>query len=131
MKGEAIPGSHWVEVDLQRSEGCVISRAVVDWETAFAKAYHLQGWSRDAGKWVVLASFQDLPPSAVTTSKTKQHVVHKFKVATVEPALEPSSHLVTKVRLAIDKPATQWGVSIWRFQAYGMCDISNFPAHPS
>ena len=36
MKGEPIPGPHWIEVDLGGDE-CIVSRVLVDWETAHAK----------------------------------------------------------------------------------------------
>ena len=134
MRGEPIRGQHWVEVDLQWPKGCLVTRSVVDWETAYATAYHLQGLSHKSGAWLPIASFQRLPSSAVTTTKAKQHVVHDLRLAEPpflsSPALGGSSgeddtanRLVTKVRLLIDRPATRWGVSIWRFQVHGVCDV--------
>ena len=102
-----------MEVDLQRR--CQISRATVDWETAFASDYVLLGKGKggDGGESEVrLAEGR----SASTTS-SKQHVVHALEV---EGGARGS--WVSVVRLDIRKPATRWGVSVWNLSLYGVCE---------
>ena len=41
MGGTAIPGAHWVLLDLHREVH--IKRVVIDWETAYADDYILEG----------------------------------------------------------------------------------------
>ena len=114
-RGEPILGQHWVEIDLQRPQGCSISRGVLDWETAFASAYRLEGLDIEQGRWAsLMPMFDDLPSSKVVVRKSKQHIVHDLKVEVQTP--------VSKVRVLITKPATRWGVSLWRFQVYGTCN---------
>ena len=40
MGGKAIPGQHWVEVDLGRQ--CVVEKAVIDWEDGYSNTWTLK-----------------------------------------------------------------------------------------
>lgn len=100
-----------------------------DWETAYANDYVIQGRRRassssppnssvkdeeeDEEEWVTLAQGQR---NVVKTLTAKQHVVQKVSVAT-----EGMGVPVTDVRISINKGATRWGVSLWRFQVWGHC----------
>ena len=106
MKGQAIPGPHFVQVDLEAA--CAVDRVVVDFETAYAKDYEVLGLS-PGGDWVRLAA----GAAAAETRPAKQHVVHTLAVSTDVP--------VAQVKVDIRRPATQWGVSIWELAVYGTC----------
>ncbi|KAJ1388479.1 hypothetical protein B484DRAFT_425807, partial [Ochromonadaceae sp. CCMP2298] len=47
MGGTALPGEHWVILDLGRDTG--VARVVLDWEAAFANDYVIQGWEAEGG----------------------------------------------------------------------------------
>jgi len=40
MRGEAIPGPHWLVIDLQRV--CLPTRVVLDWEAAYSDHWIIQ-----------------------------------------------------------------------------------------
>ena len=40
MKGEPIPGEHWVEIDLQADY--MIEKILIDWEVAFSQLWSIQ-----------------------------------------------------------------------------------------
>jgi hypothetical protein len=111
------------QVDLGRP--CAISRFLIDWETAHAKDYVIEGWSaggsRD-GEWVTLADATLLQANLKTLPSAAQHVVHALPVTSPPAADNPVPVLVSKVKLLIRRPATRWGVSVWRFQTWGYCE---------
>ena len=124
MKGTPIRGPHWLEVDLGRP--CRVTRFLLDWETAFASDYTVLGLAaataaapglEDAATPVVLADGAAV--SSVT--RAKQHVTHDLPAAAAASSAAPPPPWVQKVRLEIRKPATQWGVSLWQFQVFGVC----------
>ena len=45
MGGTAIPGAHWVILDFQRQ--AIADKIVLDWETAYADVYRLEGCPKD------------------------------------------------------------------------------------
>jgi hypothetical protein len=50
MKGEPIPGEHWVEIDLLNPYN--VSSFVLDWEVAYSNAWSVQVFN---DQWVVLS----------------------------------------------------------------------------
>ena len=80
---------------------------MLDWETARADEYELQA-RRGDGAWVTL------PTVRTKRTKTKQHVVDELAVKEVQAAAE-------EYRVLIRRPATSWGVSLWRFEVWGSC----------
>ena len=56
MGGTAIPGSHWITLDM--SHNVVAGRVVLDWEAAYAKDYRIEVAATkkdaDADKWTLL-----------------------------------------------------------------------------
>eukprot|EP00802_Teleaulax_amphioxeia_P027230 Tamp_28512.p1 GENE.Tamp_28512~~Tamp_28512.p1 ORF type:complete len:154 (+),score=9.58 Tamp_28512:276-737(+) len=130
MSGTPIEGEHWVEVDLETPS--LVSRVLIDWESAYSNEYSILGRLRPHDKWMEMAN----PKSAHLKSSTQpKHVVHEFDVPEDwkyrhmnMPALALTAYgkscqapaaAVRYVRLEIKRRATQWGVSVWRFQLYG------------
>lgn len=124
MSGTPIPGKHWVEIDLGRP--CLVNHVVVDWETAYCEAYHLQGRLTDDEH----DPFHDMPAtdhngkvspveSRRDPNPPKKHVIDSFDVEDLGEGHD--NRLVRHVCLRCDRPATQWGVSIWRLELYGWC----------
>ena len=104
MNGTPISGEHWVSVDLGGPHLAV--SFVLDWETACADDYAVQAL-RD-GTWVTL------PTTLDARTKSTQHVVDTLSVRVGRPALE-----ARQFRVLIRRPATRWGVSLWRFEIWG------------
>jgi len=112
------------QVDLGRP--CSVSRFLVDWETAHAKDYAIEGWlassnSHNIGEWITLADASHPRANLKTLSSAAQHVVHTLSAST-PPSENSGPGLVSKVKLLIRRPATRWGVSVWRFQVWGNCN---------
>ena len=109
-------------------QACKCSRFVVDWETAFAKDYAIEGWveqaadssSSSSGRWVVLADAA-APQAGLASATSKQHVVHSLPVQRAAAPEEEVAAWVSKVKLTIRRPALRWGASVWRFQVLGTC----------
>jgi len=128
MHGTAVKGSHWVRLDF--TTPVQVSRAVLDWEAAYATDYQLQVFPmggngvEDDTAWQTLFDGSDASqvrnlqtvtesgqsPGVKTT--TPLHVVH-----TVGPL---GGLIATKsVRVWIRRSVTGWGVSLWQIQLYG------------
>lgn len=126
MGGTAIPGHHWVVLDFPRP--IFVNSAVVDWETAFATAYRIEGGNGE--KWDVLydgslPESEQLPnqrtsheygQSPGVKEKMPLHVVHKINLS---PVGKENNKPYTRVRLYVLRPARGWGVSLWQFDIYG------------
>jgi hypothetical protein len=104
MNGTPIPGEHWVSIDLGGPHLAV--SFVLDWETACADDYAVQALR--GGAWVTLPTVLD------ARTKSTQHVVDTLSVRVGRPALEAQ-----QFRVLIRRPATRWGVSLWRFEIWG------------
>ena len=102
MNGTPIAGQHWVSSDLGGRH--VATSVVLDWETACADDYAIQALEGSA--WVTLETERD------SRKKSKQHVVDTLSVTS--GGLEAS-----QFRVLIRRPATHWGVSLWRFEVWG------------
>ena len=50
MGGTAIPGSHWIKLDFKFK--ILVSSVIIDWETAYARDYILQGRINDSDPWI-------------------------------------------------------------------------------
>lgn len=141
MTGRPIRGSHWVEVDLGRP--CVVARVVLDWEVAYASQYVVQGRLGSSGPWADIVTHK----AAVVSTKrrfshpkqAKKHVVHTLDVPSASarpaagvtaptaaadpPAVEidtSATSAVRYVRVVTKRNGSQWGVSLWRFEVYGV-----------
>ena len=131
MGGTAIPGVHWVVLDLggQAELECV----TLDWETAYAKDYRLEGKNALADGWQPI--FDSANAAHVKRRRSREegqspalkkpvplHIIHTLDVTGLGPS---SSAMVARnpsfrfLRLFIIKPARGWGVSLWQFDVLG------------
>ena len=114
MSGTPIPGSHWVAIELAAS--CVAHEARLDWETACADAFDLQV-AIAPGQWETL--------QVIGRNRTvgNQHIKDSLLLSSARAVeLQKRSHQVPlEYRVFIREPATQWGVSLWRFELWGRC----------
>lgn len=117
MRGEPIPGEHFLEIDLQRP--CTITKIVLDWEDAYCAHYMLIGHNGMTGVTKDLKRLA-LSADARVSKPSKQHVVHELIIPPPPPQharKTPRSYRF--VRLVMHNPSTQWGSSVWRFNVYG------------
>ena len=106
MSGTPIAGPHWLSMEL--AARCSVREVVLDWETACADDYDLQFWT--AGRW------ESLDTAPRRRSTRHQHVVDRLSLR------RPRRHdSAVAYRLYIRRPATAWGVSLWRFELWGEC----------
>ena len=130
MSGTPIEGEHWVEIDLQ--EPVMVTRFTLDWESAYAKDWSMEGRLANSSRWEEMTN----PKAAtITTQTADKHVRQAFALpndwAMRHAHLPPqalSEHgvrcaapaaAVRHVRLLIRKRATLWGVSLWRLHVWG------------
>lgn len=127
MHGTAIRGSHWLRVRGlgHGGVGTRVDGFLLDWETAFAEDYRLEGWWRNQSVVTYfdaqvtahksLRSSESFGRSPGVKQKLPLHVIHKIACPP-----ETTSTRVDELYLLIRKPFHGgWGVSLWRFQAFG------------
>jgi len=133
MGGTAIPGAHWVVLDLGGQ--AELERVTLDWETAYAKDYHLEGKNALADGWEPI--FDSAKAVHVKRRRSREegqspalkkpvplHIIHTLDVTglglgattTGGKNRNPSFRYI---RLFITKPARGWGVSLWQFDVLG------------
>jgi len=130
MGGTAIPGKHWIQLEFPRN--IRVTRIVLDWETAFAKEYRLEGRvSLDSDEWCLLYDgSNEMYESKLVVEETGQspgvkrkmplHVVHKISMDIDGRNGDVTGDCSLKfLRLFIKKPFRAWGVSLWQFDVYG------------
>jgi hypothetical protein len=135
MHGSALPGRHWVHLDL--GQNVVLDKVILDWEAAYAdvymiqaslvepitdKAFHTDDKTWDDDIWVLFdgRSVDTDVERIVETSgqspgvktKTPLHVVHTILVDNKRP--------LRYLRIYIMQPAVGWGVSMWQVDLYGL-----------
>ena len=137
MKGEAIPGEHWIEIDLQRP--CRVEKVIIDWEDAYSTFWTLQG--RLIEPYISSSSSNGnngnvilgLGGESKQIRHMKHHVVYelhtpfsrdqnRIKEKTLLAHKEHNTgmgEMVRYVRLVIHQPSMHWGSSIWRLQLWG------------
>jgi hypothetical protein len=131
MHGTAIRGMHWIHVKL--SQPARITRFLLDWETAYAENYRLEGRYNDKNVVVYFDSLNEdnrdmrtshsFGQSPGVKQKLPLHIIHNISCpsSSDEPA---ASTTVDEFHLIIRTPFhPSWGVSLWRVQAFG------FPVH--
>jgi hypothetical protein len=114
MQGSPIPGPHWLTIDLGADAGAV-TKLMLDFETAFAKDYTIKTQQTADSPWRVLV------PTAVEKSTfvgagSQTHIVHEL---TFDGA-DGEGGCSRMVQLHINKPATNWGTSVWEMQVWGV-----------
>lgn len=87
MGGTAIPGSHWVQIDLGRTVRA--KRAVLDWEAAYADDYEVSCREDATAQWLVLFDAKEHSGQRTTEKTGKSpghgvdpstplHVIHTY-----------------------------------------------------
>ena len=123
MHGTAIKGAHWVHVEAGRRVR--VQNFLLDWETAYADDYRLEGWyhnqsvvvyfDSEQAEYQTLRSSHSFGQSPGVKQKLPLHIIHKIKCPE-----QATSVTVDALHLSIRKPFhAAWGVSLWRFQAFG------------
>ena len=131
MRGEPIPGSHWLEIDLLRE--CCVTKFLIDWEVAHSTRYEIWGSRQETqgmisdlhhGKhpgWYRLA----ISKNRKEGNRDKHHIVHeveawsKYRCHDEVISEGERGYIFRFIRLVILTPETQWGSSVWRFQVWG------------
>ena len=137
MGGTAIPGQHWVLIDMGRE--VVAWLAVLDWEAAYANRYKVlvrtspppPGDGASEAGWHV-AFDGDKPAAEVPEAQRRENLwgqspgvsikrakqatpLHRVHTVTLEdPSTGDSSVAFRFLKLLIVKPASGWGVSLWQ-----------------
>lgn len=123
MHGTAIRGAHWVHVNLDRPGR--VRRFLLDWETAYAEDYSLEGWyhnqrvavyfdSQEGGSQEMRHS-KSFGQSPGVKQNLPLHIIHEITCQAIDTSVK-----VDEIRLIVRKPFhPSWGVSLWRFQAFG------------
>ena len=144
MGGTAIKGQHWIQLDFPSA--VIIYRVVLDWEAAYCDDYILEAMGSDAGdfdadkkevssSWRMLYdwsnSFQrdlrivsKLGQSPGVKTKTPLHVLHAIGPLREQDGSESNQKgtgtaPLRSLRMTMRRPASGWGVSLWRFEVYG------------
>ncbi|KAL3923546.1 MAG: hypothetical protein SGARI_006198 [Bacillariaceae sp.] len=132
MHGQNIPGKHWIIMEF--TEPIVVSKMVLDWETAYCKDYVVEGSmeaivdGEDNHDDNLLTLFDGREPndqairseqkfgqSPGVKQKMPLHIVHTIPFV-------HSSKPVKYLRLHILKSVTGWGVSLWQWDIYGFLE---------
>ena len=133
MHGKNIPGKHWIVLEF--TEPIVVSKMVLDWETAYCKDYVVEGSmeaivdgekDRDNNihtlfdgrepKDQAVRSERKFGQSPGVEQKMPLHIVHTI------PNNPQRSKPVKYLRLKILKSVTGWGVSLWQWDVYGFLE---------
>lgn len=138
MRGEPIPGVHWIVVDLEDSH--YITKVIIDWEAAYSKNWRLYGLEKSTcANGEILCVEKSLgwvqfggSASAITVQTAKLHIIQSIDVAVEVNEINGESFVLSTtgtklagigpfryVKLLILSPSTQWGSSIWRLQVWG------------
>lgn len=92
----------------------------MDWETAFADAYtvSLRDAAGDDEPWRPL--YPGPGWARETLEGGDKHVVHELRMGGGTRAAAPVDAAAGRfVRVLIQRPATRWGVSLWRVDVWG------------
>eukprot|EP00929_Paragymnodinium_shiwhaense_P084389 TRINITY_DN45113_c0_g2_i1.p1 TRINITY_DN45113_c0_g2~~TRINITY_DN45113_c0_g2_i1.p1 ORF type:complete len:349 (+),score=75.12 TRINITY_DN45113_c0_g2_i1:99-1145(+) len=132
MNGTPLKGEHWLAIEMEE-EGAHLTRVVIDFEDAHAAEYILETGDSLRGPWHELATIEEQSTGGrpvgfaqiwpgggpVKVQSRKQHVEHTLE----KP--EESRWLARKyVRVRFTKPATAWGVSVWRLRMFGQMPLA-------
>lgn len=144
MHGTNIPGGHWIQLDF--GSKIVVDSVVLDWETAYADRYILEGsldpivqneidpavpkgqragkGSNDTGTkvWTLFDGTEPAQEGLRSVSKSGRSpgVTTELPLHIVH-TIHPITvrYPIRYLRLHILKSATGWGVSLWQFDVYG------------
>ena len=148
MHGTAIKGSHWVMLDFTDISEVYITKIVLDWETAYAKDYLIEGRITTPPKnevddgWCILydgkleeenkhdmsiihRTVEEYGQSPGVKQKLPLHIVHAIEWTPQLDEKEATKgndhncHRIKYLRVFIRKPARGWGVSLWQVDVFG------------
>lgn len=96
---------------------------------ALPQDYVVQGWAKAVGRhgvegWVTLADSK-LPRAHLVSESSDSHVLHTLPALTLPKGpkwLGGRRPSVSKVKLLIRSPATQYGASVWQIRVWGTCE---------
>jgi hypothetical protein len=121
MYGTPLKGPQWVAIEL--AQRCVPERVILDWETSYADDYEFQV------RIAIGTGDTWAPVKTKRSSRDKSQKQHIVDVLSVDDAAQAQlratsaaePQLTHEFRVYIQRPATQWGVSLWRFELWGDC----------
>lgn len=119
MKGEPIPGPHWIMLTL-KAPAHNVSKVIVDFESAYSNDYAVDAFCSNSQSWESV--YKSNKRDVLFIKRSKQHVTHEIRL---KEQLNPcvvefnGESLISKLRLRITKPAERWGTSVWSFLVWG------------
>ena len=113
MNGTPIPGSHWIQIDLENDsiQAGQLTSARIDWETANADDYHIECASSASG-----------PYTRIIFDRKNRVAANGGKHILDDLDLKGTAQGDTNcryVRLFIERPATKWGASVYELKIFG------------
>jgi len=127
MTGAPIPGEHWIRIDLEKR--AQLTRVVLDWETAYGKAYDIEVSDDGESGWKTVYT----TTSASGQKSSDKHVVHSLVLGGQEVSVGGRATQQEKidddvneskqgrfVRVTIKALGTPWGASLWEVKIFGM-----------
>lgn len=114
MTGAPIPGKHWLQFNLPRPAS-TLTRVLIDYEVALSNDYAIDvSCLHPPGYWqTVHDSKRSSTALTKKERKGKMHVIHDITIK------QKKCESFDKIKLRIRAPATRFGTSVWRFEAYG------------
>ena len=114
LTGAPIPGPHWLQLDFPKPASS-LNRILIDFEVALSNDYSIDIFCVSSNTWQTVHDTR--VADAQLTTKTKQNKMHVFHDIVIKDVTCKSFN---KIKLKIRRPATRFGTSIWRFEAYGV-----------
>lgn len=113
MSGTPVPGVHWLELEF---DGSVVSikNVVIDFEDAFCDDYIIELGSSSEYKTV----YEAKNDNKKRRRKEHHHVVDSFDINYIS-----EGEKWKKIRVTFNKPATKWGISVWRLVFFGSINL--------
>lgn len=119
MTGAPLPGPHWLQLTLPRP-AATLSRVLIDFEVALCTDYSIEVFcpASAAGSWETVHDTRTAKASHTRSKRvSKMHILHDI---TVREGAAAGCKSFDKIRLNLRKPATRFGTSVWRLEAYGL-----------
>lgn len=114
MSGTPIAGPHWLQLDLP-GIALSLTRVLIDYEVALSRDYSVEIFCPDENKWLAAHDTRRSDPQLTSRHKKKLHIIHDISIKS-----DTICKGFTKIKLNIRSPASRFGTSIWRFEAYGV-----------
>lgn len=132
MGGTAIPGPHWIMMDFHDSY--YFEKIILDWETAYALEYRIEGSRSLYDQWTVLydatlpiakqivgqRTTREEGQSPGVKTKMPLHIIHNINLQHQSDIHPFEAYRYLKVYIL--RPARGWGVSLWQVDVFGRKD---------